>query len=178
MHPSLLALLLALGASSSSLHAPTVASRPPATRVGSYVLLGSDEHTDPYAGDTASSASLPLLCLRDAALADPHASEVSVTPGGARRRAWSGAEAALTKPLRGDSLTSRAAADELCASELGEGWRMAEFHDGGRGAGWDFWARAASGDFDAGRFWVAIDDQAASPWDGPSAMTWRLLETR
>jgi hypothetical protein len=141
------------------------------------VLLGADDHTDPYVGDTRTSAALPLLCLRAASLPDPHASAPSRTPGGALRGAWSGAEVALTKPLRGDSLPSRAAADDACVSELGDGWRMAEFHDGGRGAGWDFWARAASGDFDAGRFWVAIDDQSASPWDGPSAMTWRLLHT-
>ncbi len=180
MNLTLLAALVAL--TTPSVHASpgtpaTAASRPPATRTGTYVLLGSDAQTNPYAGDTRTSESLPLLCLRSAALADPHASAVTRTPGGALRRAWSGAEVALTKPLRGDSVTSRAAADDTCASELGDGWRMAEFHDGGDGAGWDFWARAASGDFDASRFWVAIDDQSASPWDGPSAMTWRLLDT-
>ncbi len=55
---------------------------------------------------------------------------------------------------------------------------MAEFHDGGARAGWDFWALAVSGDFTASRFFVAIDDQSANPWSSDRAMTWRLLSAR
>jgi hypothetical protein len=144
---------------------------------GRYVLVGADDRSEGYSGDTPTSSTLPVLCLRPAGLADPGLTEITRTPGGSLRRRWSGAEVALSEPVVGSALTSRGVADDLCATRFGDGWRMAEFHDGGGGAGFDFWAQSASGDFDASRFWVAIDDQSANPWNGPSAMTWRLLDT-
>jgi hypothetical protein len=146
---------------------------------GAYVLVGADARSDGYGGDTPTSTPLPVLCLRPAGLPDPgHLGTADRTPGGSLRRRWSGAEVALTEPLAGWSLTSREVADQQCASRFGAGWRMAEFHDGGRGAGFDFWALGTQGDFATTRFWVAISDQQANPWSSDAAMTWRLLERR
>jgi hypothetical protein len=157
----------------------TAAPSTAASAGGTYVLVGYDEVSEGYHGDTPTNALLPVLCLRAAGLPDPGGlTPPGSTPGGSTRRSWSGAEVALTEPVAGFSLTSRGAADALCAARLGGGWRMAEFHDGGRGAGYDFWARAGMGDFAASRFWVAIDDQRANPWDSDRGMTWRLLAYR
>ncbi|MFJ9694450.1 hypothetical protein [Kitasatospora sp. NPDC101183] len=72
---------------------------------------------------------------------------------------WAGGEVAATDPVAGTDLTSRAAADGLCAAAFGTGWRIAEFHDG---VGWSLWA---SGTLPADtRFWTAINDQPANPW--------------
>lgn len=163
------------GASSTSGTGSAPTPIPQAGAGARYVLVGADDRSEGYSGDTPTSAALPVLCLRPAALPDPGLTEITRTPGGSLRRRWSGAEVALTEPVVGSTLTSRGIADDLCATRLGDGWRMAEFHDGGGRAGFDFWAQAASGDFAASRFWVAIDDQSANPWNGASAMTWRLL---
>ncbi len=144
---------------------------------GGYVLVGVDAQSEPYGGDTPTSTALPVLCLRPSGLPDPrHLSTSYRTPGGSQRRRWSGSEVALTEPIAGWSLTSREAGDLQCARRFGAGWRMAEFHDGGRGAGFDFWALATQGDFETTRFWVAISDQNANPWSSDMAMTWRLLQ--
>jgi hypothetical protein len=159
--------------------APGYGAPTPSTAGGTYVLVGYDEASEGYHGDTPTNALLPVLCLRATGLPDPGGlTPPGSTPGGSTRRSWSGAEVALTEPVAGYSLTSRSTADALCAARFGGGWRMAEFHDGGRGAGYDFWARAGSGDFAASRFWVAIDDQRANPWDSDRGMTWRLLAYR
>lgn len=54
----------------------------------------------------------------------------------------------------------------LCVSSFGNGWRMAEFHDGSlgsQGVGWALWAY---GNLTTGqRFWVANNDQWANPWN-------------
>lgn len=146
---------------------------------GRYVLVGSDAQTHANRGDTPTSAMLPVLCFRAAGLADPGALiGPDRTPGGAVRRRWSGGEVALTEPMAGQTLTSRAVADQICNARFGGGgWRMAEFHDGGRGAGWDFWAYAPQGGLEGSRFWVAIDDQRTNPWDSGAAMTWVLLRS-
>jgi hypothetical protein len=159
--------------------APGYGAPTPSTAGGTYVLVGYDEASEGYHGDTPTNALLPVLCLRATGLPDPGGlTPPGSTPGGSTRRSWSGAEVALTEPVAGYSLTSRSTADALCAARFGGGWRMAEVHDGGRGAGYDFWARAGSGDFAASRFWVAIDDQRANPWDSDRGMTWRLLAYR
>lgn len=92
---------------------------------------------NPYAGDTACDATLPLLC-------------------------YAPAERALrtTAPVEGRALTDRAAADARCNTAFGAGWRMAEHHDGD-------WGIAASGTPPAPptRFWVAIRDQPGNCWD-------------
>lgn len=137
-----------------------------------YVLVGSDSITDPYQGDTSTKNSLPVLCINKnnppypggGVLGNPHQ-----TPGGAWRGTWSGGTAALTSPVQGLSLTSLTVANDLCATQFGAGYRMAEFHDGDPTlwSGWDFWAEARNASitpFQNTRFWVSINDQNANPW--------------
>jgi hypothetical protein len=50
---------------------------------------------------------------------------------------------------------------------------MAEFHDGGKLAGWSFWVDGTKGNLsqeikkglNRRRFWVSINDQPANPWN-------------
>ena len=115
-----------------------------------------DGHCNPYRGDTACSASLPLLCYKSDGSPPP--------PGVARtgyRVGWGAGSVATTVPVRGSALSSRRAADEYCGSALGNGWRMAEFHDGSGG-----WGFTANGRVDVqSRFWVWINDQPGNCWD-------------
>jgi hypothetical protein len=132
-------------------------------RSNALVLLGVDSQTNPYKGDTPARSSLPVLCLNV---------NKSTVPAGIKPdfyNGWARGTVALTPSVPGTQLDSRAAADSLCAYNFGDGWRMAEFHDGRFGAnlsqigGWHFWA---SGTIPIGtRFWVAINDQPANPWN-------------
>lgn len=127
---------------------------------GDVVRVGADEATNPYQGDTAATAELPLLCLNPDGRPAPEGLKLDFYNG------WAGGEVRLTPPVAGTALTSRAMADLLCATEFGQNWRMAEFHDGqadGQKGGWRFYA---NGTLNAeNRFWVAIDDQNANPWN-------------
>ncbi|MBN8231549.1 hypothetical protein JYK02_28955 [Corallococcus macrosporus] len=122
---------------------------------GPYVLVGSDGQTDPYNGDTAPTAALPILCLSRDGRPVPSGLPIDFYNG------WAAGVVQLTQPILGSALTSRATADGFCSSAFGSGYRMAEFHDGG--GGWNWWAEGAPDA--ATRFWVAINDQPANPWD-------------
>ncbi|QRO01842.1 hypothetical protein JRI60_23895 [Archangium violaceum] len=122
---------------------------------GPYILVGSDTQTDPYNGDTNPTASLPLLCLNQDGRPAPPGIPFDFFNG------WAAGEVRLTPPIPGSVLTSPAAANAICVREFGAGFRMAEFHDGG--GGWHWWAEGALST--TGRFWVAINDQPANPWD-------------
>jgi subtilisin family serine protease len=147
--------------------------------------VGSDGVTNPYAGDTIIDQFLPILCLRVDGRPAPSQITFDMYNG------WSQGEARLTPPIAATVLTSRAQGDYICSETYGDGWRLAEFHDGyyptgqdpwsAQGpiaelpeeeppggihwvpGGWSFWADGtlATGQ----RFWVAIDDQPANPWD-------------
>ncbi|MDH6119719.1 hypothetical protein ABH930_004480 [Kitasatospora sp. GAS204A] len=127
------------------------------------VHVGFDGTSNPWVGDTPASAVLPMLCLDVTNSPLPADLNADFYDGWAR--GWVG----LTPPITGYSLTSRATANALCASDFGPGWREAGFHDGHYGTdltqvgGWSFWARGtiASGV----RFWVANNDQPANPWN-------------
>lgn len=132
-------------------------------RSGGVVHVGSDSVTNPYNGDTAASTSLPVLCLR----VDNAPVPAGISPD--FYNGWAKGSVALTPAVQGSTLTSRATADSLCASHFGPAWRMAEFHDGWYGpslqytGGWSYWAY---GNIPVGqRFWVAINDQPANPWN-------------
>ncbi|HEX6094950.1 MAG TPA: hypothetical protein VF432_01400 [Thermoanaerobaculia bacterium] len=132
-------------------------------RAGGVVHVGSDSQTNPYHGDTAPSASLPILCLR----VDNVPAPAGITPD--FYNGWAKGSVALSSPVTGSALTSRTAADSRCSSQFGPTWRMAEFHDGYYGpnlaysGGWSYWAY---GNIPVGtRFWVAINDQPANPWN-------------
>ncbi|MFJ7999741.1 RICIN domain-containing protein [Streptomyces sp. NPDC096310] len=119
------------------------------------VQVGRDEdRSDPYTGDTPAAASLPVLCLR----MDGRAAPAGIPTTGAH--SWAKGEVRATPAVRGADLISRTVADTVCQAYFGDGWRMAEFHDGG---GWSLWA---AGTLPTGvRFWTAINDQNANPWN-------------
>ncbi|AXG78398.1 flagellar hook-length control protein [Streptomyces paludis] len=127
------------------------------------VQPSSDAVTNPYNGDTPASATLPVLCLRVTNAPVP----AGITP--TFNVGWARGTVAATPPVQGTTLTSWAVADALCVQYYGPGWRMAEFHDGRYGAdlsqsgGWSFWAHGYLPENT--RFWVAINDQIANPWN-------------
>jgi hypothetical protein len=132
-------------------------------RSGGVVHVASDSQTNPYNGDTAPSTSLPVLCLRVTNAPVPAGINPDFYNG------WAKGSVALSSSVTGSTLTSRAAADSLCASQFGPTWRMGEFHDGFYGSslqysgGWSYWGY---GSIPVGtRFWVAINDQPANPWN-------------
>ncbi|MDQ1294446.1 MAG: hypothetical protein QG608_2329 [Actinomycetota bacterium] len=139
------------------------------------VLVGFDDQSDPYHGDTPVTRSLPLLCFKSVPeeIVPPEGVNLYYSPGVAMPSGyysgWSRGWVALTPPIRGTSLTSLAVANQTCVNYFGDGWRMGEFHDGWwdnggtyeRG-GWRYWAHGVvPADI---RFWVHIDDQNANPW--------------
>lgn len=142
------------------------------TALRAYALVGSDSLTDPYQGDTLTSQTLPVLCIDKRRVPHPGTDTIGNpvrTSGGAWRRTWSGGIIAVTPPVAGTSLTSRAVADTLCVNNFGVGYRMAEFHDGDSSLwpGWDFWGEARGANlppFQSTRFWVAIDGLDSNPW--------------
>jgi len=85
---------------------------------------------------------------------------------------WSGGKVIVVPEVQGNSLISKEIADRQCQLQglkvLGEdGFRMAEFHDGNREAGWNFWADASDVEklkISDQRYWVSINDQPANPW--------------
>ncbi|MFJ4094027.1 hypothetical protein ACIPYS_20810 [Kitasatospora sp. NPDC089913] len=124
-------------------------------RADNVVHVGYDNSTNsnPYNGDTPSSAVLPLLCIKQ----DGRPAPAGVPTSGFH--SWAGGEVKATAPLPGSQLTSRAAADQKCAGAFGTGFRMAEFHDA---SGWGLWANGTLPTNT--RFWTAINDQPANPW--------------
>lgn len=96
-------------------------------------LLGADEATDAYQGDTTVELELPILCVRKRDLTAPEGVDPKDFYLG-----WSGGEVRLTKPVAGQSLTSLEVANSIIKGELGEGWEMAEHHS--PNGGWHWWA--------------------------------------
>lgn len=126
------------------------------------VYVGSDRSTNPYRGDARCEESLPMLCiLKIGGTAPRDYFQRNLYPS----QDWAAATVGITAPVAGTSLTSLAAANQLCAETFGgQFWQMAEFHDGDYGkGGWGFWA---TGRLPIGtRFWVHIDDQLpGNPW--------------
>jgi hypothetical protein len=122
---------------------------------GSYAHVGGDAQTSPYNGDTSPTVSLPLLCLNQDGRSAPFWMTFDFYNG------WAAGEVRLSAPVQGLALTSRAVADGICLSTFGLGYRMGEFHDGG--GGWSWWGQGVLSPNT--RFWVAIDDQPANPWN-------------
>jgi hypothetical protein len=120
--------------------------------------VGNDGVTNAYQGDTACSVALPILCLRKEGLPVPS----YITPN--FYNGWTGGRLNLTPPRLGSELTSRAAADRICEQTFGPGWAMGDHHDGNGGWGWYAYGAVST----TSRFWVAIDDQPANPWNCPT----------
>lgn len=94
---------------------------------------------NPYAGDTACSAALPVLCF------DPATGVLAATPN----------------PVVGSSIGNRVAGQEECNAQ-GLAGRMASFHDGG---GWLIRALRGENLVPGTRYWVHIGDQPGNCWD-------------
>lgn len=128
-----------------------------------YVHVGTDSQTNVYSGDTTIDQALPILCLLVDYRAAPGDIPFNFYHG------WARGAVQVTPPIRGTMLTSQWDGDTICASTFGSAWRMAEFHDGYYGmdfsasGGWAYWA---AGQITPGtRFWAAINDQPANPWN-------------
>jgi hypothetical protein len=130
------------------------------------VLVGADFHSNPYVGDTDCGTALPIVCLHPQNLPLPEDITTDYYHG------WSGGRVALSPPVRGTSLTSRAAANAECARQFGAGFRMGEHHDGG--GGWSWYARG-----DGQRMWIA-SNTTSSPWSSTTgkAVTWTVRGKR
>lgn len=116
-----------------------------------YVLVGTDDSSNAYRGDMPITSALPILAFR------PIDAPAPAFIG----RHWSAGEVALSPPVAGADFHSLDDADAWLRQHLGDGWRMASFHDGG---GWKFWARGSLDVDPERRFWVYIRDQPANPW--------------
>jgi uncharacterized surface protein with fasciclin (FAS1) repeats len=126
-------------------------------------LVGADASTNAFVGDRSCPESLPLLCIKVDGLPPPPSGGGNLNYS----HSWSGGHIALTSPVTGDQINTRAKANAVCRNTFGSGWRMASHHDGALGTGgtegWDFWAY---GNLQIGRrFWVAVNDQYANPWN-------------
>ncbi len=131
----------------------------------SFVRVGADGKTNPYRGDTLCEESLPALCIK-----------VNNYPAPASRynmdftRNWSGGEVKATWPTKGIWMTTLEQANKVCENAFGAGWQLAEHHDGSYynlgpiPGGWEVWAYGGL-PIDT-RFWVAIGNQPANPWNG------------
>jgi hypothetical protein len=110
-----------------------------------------------YQGNAACTESMPLLCIRkDSTItAPPKTPELNVIYW-----TWASGEVKSVPGVSGTRLTSVNAANAICSNAFGEGWKMAEHHDGW---GWGF---VAKGTLEIEqRFWVWINDQPANCWN-------------
>jgi hypothetical protein len=139
---------------------------------GAPLDMGNPDKTqcNPTQGDTSCRTALPVLCvLKDGSTAESVglASEPKAPGGGTGLNfytAWVGGTLAATAPVAGFVIGSRAQANARCTSELGTGWRMAEFRDAGAGEG--LVGKRGQGLVNTNtRHWVATDDQKSNCWD-------------
>lgn len=126
------------------------------------VEVGADGSSNPYFGDRPCGDRYPVLCIRVDGFAPPANSHDWDYSSG-----WSGGWVKQSNAVSGHEIDTRAKANAVCANTFGQAWKMAGFHDGNLGTGgtdgWDFWAY---GTLTTGlRFWVAVHDQAANPWN-------------
>ena len=124
--------------------------------------VGADRISNPYKGDQNCDQRFPVLCVKVQGHGIP-----ANTNNANFNHGWSGAEIGTTYPLSGHDINTRDKANNACREAFGGGWRMATHHDGALGTegtdGWKFWGY---GGLPTGRrFWVAVNDQPANPWN-------------
>lgn len=113
---------------------------------------------DAYHGDTECKELRPLLCIYKPT---PPFQLPNGLPEPTDNR-WSGGVVATTEPVAGRSFTTVADANSYCKDKFGDGWRVAEFHDGRNGGIWNFQAyggTVSAPTVPSTRFWVTTDDQ-------------------
>lgn len=123
---------------------------------------------NPNVGDTSCRIVLPVLCIKKGDLP---------RPGGLSGGGWSRGELAATQAVMGATLDSEMKASAMCQRELGQGWRMATFADGGnhlddqhydhasRGDVWALQGKLGPGIGGNSRYWVHSQGQTANCWD-------------
>lgn len=132
-------------------HLDTIAAATPGIAgFDCYAAAPDESDCKPYVGNRDCSNELPLLCYIDRQLPAPRHNHRDPT---LISRSWSGGEVAATAPIRGDAFKTIADADRHCAAQFGQGWRVAEWHLGGRGAG--FAAKSGGRKF-SGHHWIDI----------------------
>lgn len=114
---------------------------------------------NPYEGDTSCRTVLPVACYRSTGAVAPPNLEQDFYKG------WTHGQLGATKPIMGAILKSEPDASARCEAELGTGWRMAEFHDGG--GGWGLQGERQGGLQAGTRYWVHINDQKGNCWNSP-----------
>lgn len=94
-------------------------------------VIGSGTH-DPFVGNRSCTARLPVLCVKLDGSPRPNYAIDAVDQGLPKEgyRGWLEGHVSTSRPVKGSSLGSPADGDAACVSDLGPGWRMAEFHDG------------------------------------------------
>lgn len=112
---------------------------------------------NPQVGDTSCRTVLPVLCAKSSGLDVPAGAPAGLYP------AWMGGSLGATQAVMGAVLESEAAASARCATELGAGWRMAEFVEGPQGAGLQGLRGLGLGGNQ--RYWVHAKGKAAHCWD-------------
>jgi len=112
---------------------------------------------EPYNGDTSCSTALPILCHNPMKLRKP----ANLNEG--KWDKWSGGIVGTTNPMAAPTTLAQANAE--CVKEFGDGWRVAEHHDGfPNSSGWAFSAYGNVGT-KGKRFWTDIRNQ-------PNAVCW------
>ncbi len=123
---------------------------------------------NPTVGDTSCRIVLPLLCIKKGDIP---------RPGGLSGQGWTRGELAATQAVMGATIDSEMKANVMCERELGSGWRMATFADGGnymddqhydheaRGDVWGLQGRLGPNIGGHGRYWVNSPGQSANCWD-------------
>lgn len=123
---------------------------------------------NPNVGDTSCRIVLPVLCIKKGDVP---------RPGGLSGGGWSRGELGATQAVMGATLDSEMKANVMCERELGPGWRMATFADGGnylddqhydheaRGEVWALQGRLGAGIGGNSRYWVHSQGQTANCWN-------------
>lgn len=115
---------------------------------------------NPYDGDSSCRIVMPIACFRSSGAAQPPNLEADFYKG------WTHGQLGATQPVMGALLKSEPAASARCEAELGAGWRMAEFHDGG--GGWGLQGERGPGLRADTRYWVYINDKRGNCWNSSS----------
>lgn len=109
---------------------------------------------NPYQGDTSCNTALPILCIKKDTAAFPLPTHVDNSN---QYHKWASGVVGTTVPVNlcTANVDTIQAANKLCEAEFGNGWRVAEHHDGW---GWHFQAFGNVGN-PSKRFWVNVTDQ-------------------
>jgi hypothetical protein len=103
---------------------------------------------NPYKGDTTCRTVMPIMCVK------------ARGAGGGTAAPDMGVNS--SNEVAGFLIASQDDGDARCVKDLGEGWKMAHFHQAG---GWEFKYAPANGLRGEARHWVAIKDQPGNCWD-------------